>query len=35
MQRLRIKQTIQRFDAPNGDIYLMRGGALTDIHIEL
>jgi bacteriocin biosynthesis cyclodehydratase domain-containing protein len=34
IQRPRIKLTVQRFDAPNGDIYLMRGGASTDIHIE-
>jgi bacteriocin biosynthesis cyclodehydratase domain-containing protein len=34
VQRPRIKRTVQRFDAPNGDIYLMRGGAPTDVHIE-
>jgi bacteriocin biosynthesis cyclodehydratase domain-containing protein len=34
IQRPRIKRTVQRFDAPNGDIYLMRGGASTDIRIE-
>lgn len=34
IQRPRIKRTVQRFDAPNGDVYLMRGGASTDIHIE-
>ncbi len=34
MQRPRIKRTVQRFDAPNGDVYLMRGGAPTDIQIE-
>jgi bacteriocin biosynthesis cyclodehydratase domain-containing protein len=34
MQRPRIKRTVQRFDAPNGDVYLMRGGSTTDIHID-
>src|SRR3954447_19912656 len=34
VRRPRIKRTVQRFDAPNGDIYLMRGGASTDICIE-
>jgi bacteriocin biosynthesis cyclodehydratase domain-containing protein len=34
MKRPRIKLTVQRFDAPNGDVYLMRGGAATDIHIK-
>lgn len=34
IQRPRIKRTVQRFDAPNGDVYLMRGGTPKDIFIE-
>jgi molybdopterin-synthase adenylyltransferase len=34
IQRPRIKRTVQQFDAPSGDVYLMRGGSSTDIHIE-
>jgi bacteriocin biosynthesis cyclodehydratase domain-containing protein len=34
VQRPRIKRTVQRFEASDGDVYLMRGGAPTDIRIE-
>lgn len=34
MQRPRIKRTTERIEAPNGDLYLMRASAGTDVHIE-
>ncbi len=34
MDRPRIKRTTQRLDTPNGDLYLLRPSAGTDIHIE-
>lgn len=34
MTRPRIKRTTEQIEAPNGDIYLLRPSARTDIHIE-
>jgi len=34
MLRPRIKRTTERIEAPNGDIYLLRPSAGTDVHIE-
>jgi bacteriocin biosynthesis cyclodehydratase domain-containing protein len=34
MERPRIKRTTQKLDAPNGDLYLLRPSAGTDVHIE-
>jgi bacteriocin biosynthesis cyclodehydratase domain-containing protein len=34
MKRPRLKQTTQRMEAPNGDLYLLRPSAGADIHIE-
>jgi len=34
MKRPRIKRTTERIEAPNGDIYLLRPSAGTDVHIE-
>jgi len=34
MDRPRIKRTTQKLDAPNGDLYLLRPSAGSDIHIE-
>lgn len=34
MQRPRLKRTTQQMEAPNGDVYLLRASAGTDIHIE-
>lgn len=34
MQRPRLKRTTQQMEAPNGDLYLLRPSAGTDIHIE-
>lgn len=34
MTRPRIKRTTERIEAPNGDIYLLRPSAGTDVHIE-
>src|ERR1044072_6846878 len=34
MTRPRIKRTTERIEAPNGDLYLLRPSAGTDVHIE-
>ena len=34
MKRPRLKRTTQKMEAPNGDVYLLRPSAGTDIHIE-
>jgi len=34
MQRPRLKRTTQQMEAPNGDLYLLRPSAGSDIHIE-
>jgi chitinase len=34
MKRPRIKRTTEQIEAPNGDLYLLRPSAGTDVHIE-
>jgi bacteriocin biosynthesis cyclodehydratase domain-containing protein len=34
MERPRLKRTTQQMEAPNGDLYLLRPSAGTDVHIE-